>query len=66
LQAAPRTAAQTSAELQAQVDTDVERKRPRPRSHLVKFRISDAEYADPTETALEHQLDLDEVDRQTA
>jgi len=57
------SAARAFVEVEAEADADVDRKRLRPRRHLIKFRVSDADYADLAETALEYQLDPDEVAR---
>lgn len=56
-------AAQAFVAVEAEAEADIERKRPRPRRQLVRFRVSDADYADLAETALEYQLDPDEVAR---
>lgn len=56
-------AAQTFVAIEADAEADIKRKRSSPRRHLVRFRVSDADYADLAETALEYQLDPDEVAR---
>jgi hypothetical protein len=55
--------AQTFAAVEAEAEADIERKRPRTRTHLVRFRVNDTDYANLAETALEYQLDPDDVAR---
>jgi hypothetical protein len=56
-------AARVFVEVEAEADDEVQRKRPKPREHLIKFLVSDEDYAHLAETALEHQLEPDEVAR---
>jgi hypothetical protein len=56
-------AAQTLVTFEAEAEADIGRKRSKPRRCPVRFRVSDADYANLAETALEYQLDPDEVAR---
>lgn len=57
------SAARTLVGIEREADAVVERKRPEARARVIRFRITDAEYADLAETALEYRLDANEVAR---
>lgn len=56
-------AARALVELEREADENVQSKRAKLRRHLVRFRVSDEDYAELAETALEHRLDPNEVAR---